>query len=118
MIMKLKKVYNRFIPLRGYVALTQIPFIFVRESARHKYNDVADRHERIHARQQLEITPLIFDLLYVLFYIIMLIRYRDRRVAYMNNPFEREAYANQDNGRYLSGRSWCSWVRYIRNHCE
>ena len=71
------------------------------------------RHETIHFQQQLEMLFLGQWILYVLFYLVGLIRYRSGEVAYRENPFEREAYENDDDELYLQGRPRYNWVRYI-----
>lgn len=43
-----------------------------------------------------------------------LLRYRSHRLAYRENPFEREAYANQSDLGYLDKRSLWSWTGYVR----
>ena len=48
------KIVNPFIPMSGYTAMTVWPFVFVRTGLAHRYSKVADRHENIHARQQVE----------------------------------------------------------------
>ncbi len=81
------------------------PFIFVREDlrgfseARYTIN-----HERIHIRQQAELLLIFFVLWYFASYYIARLRGLGRRQAYMNNRFEREAYANMYDLRYLKRR--------------
>ena len=71
------------------------------------------RHETIHYRQQLELLFVFQWVLYGLFHVIGLIRYRDGQSAYYENPFEREAYDNDDDIDYLEERKHFSWVDYI-----
>lgn len=84
------------------------PFIFVKGEAK----DVVLRHERIHLRQQVEL-PLVFLLLYGLFWLCKFIVTLDTDEAYYGNPFEKEAYGNQYNENYLKERRWFAWVRYF-----
>ena len=70
-------------------------------------------HETIHFQQQLELLFVGQWLLYALFHLKGLFDWRDGRQAYINNPFEREAYYNQANSEYLSRRSRYAWVHYI-----
>ena len=70
-------------------------------------------HETIHFQQQLELLFVGQWILYVLFYLIGLLRYRDGPTAYRENPFEREAYANDAYTNYLSTRNRFSWLKYI-----
>ena len=52
--MKLKKIYNRLFPLKGFKALTICPFVFVREEERDTFGEAGERHETTHALQQVE----------------------------------------------------------------
>ena len=71
------------------------------------------RHETIHFQQQLELLFVFQWILYGLFYLIGLVRYRNGEQAYRENPFEREAYGNDKDQDYLLNRPRYSWVRYI-----
>ena len=83
--------------------------------SRKEIGPVLRRHETIHFQQQLELCFLIQWVLYVLFWIIGLFVYKfDGQKAYRENPFEREAYANDRKTKYLSEtRTRYSWVRYF-----
>lgn len=70
-------------------------------------------HEAIHYRQQLEMLFVFQWIFYGLFWLIGMIRYRDGSKAYYESPFEREAYANEDDLGYLHNRRPYAWVRYI-----
>lgn len=69
-------------------------------------------HERIHIRQQLELLILPFFILYVVEWLVLLVRYKNRNQAYLNISFEKEAYANASNLNYLSNRKPYFWLRY------
>ena len=71
------------------------------------------RHETIHFQQQLEMLFVGQWIMYVLFYLVGLVRYRSGEVAYRENPFEREAYANDNDQGYLEKRKRYSWIKYI-----
>ena len=72
-------------------------------------------HETIHYKQQLEMLFIFQWVLYGLFHIVGLIRYRNGQEAYYKNPFEREAYNNDINLNYLDSRKPYAWVEYIRS---
>ena len=76
---------------------------------------VTRRHETIHFQQQLELGFVLQWVLYVLFWLVGLVVYRfDGYKAYRENPFEREAYANERKTKYLpETRMRWSWVRYF-----
>ena len=71
------------------------------------------RHETIHFQQQLELLFVFQWILYGLFYLIGLVRYRNGEQAYRESPFEREAYGNDKDEDYLKNRKRYAWVRYI-----
>jgi hypothetical protein len=70
-------------------------------------------HETIHYYQQREMLFVFQWLLYGFFYLAGLIRYGDGAKAYRENPFEREAYDNDQNLDYLKTRKHYSWIPYI-----
>jgi len=72
------------------------------------------RHETIHYHQQLELFFVGQWILYVLFWLVGLVRYRSGKKAYRENPFEREAYDNERKYSYLKKRPLWNWVHYIR----
>ena len=71
------------------------------------------RHETIHYRQQLEMLFVFQWIMYGLFHLWGLLKYRDGQKAYYENPFEREAYDNDENPGYLEERKHFAWVDYI-----
>lgn len=107
----MKKIVNKYIPFKGFVALTIYPFIFIRKDE--KYTDAMDRHEQIHAEQQKEMLLVFFYLWYLFEFVVRLIQYRNRNAAYKNISFEREAYCKESDITYLDKRKLFSWVKYI-----
>ncbi|NRT11419.1 hypothetical protein [Flavobacterium sp. 14A] len=97
---------------RGYRGLTIFPFVFIRYKEDRK-NEVLLNHERIHLRQQLELLILPFFIFYGLEFVIRLFEYKNFNTAYRNISFEREAYSNEKNLRYLNGRKWYSFTKYL-----
>lgn len=69
-------------------------------------------HEKIHFRQQLELLIIPFYILYVLNYLINLIKYKNHDQAYFHIVFEKEAYACDRNLAYLQQRRLFSWIKY------
>jgi hypothetical protein len=68
------------------------------------------QHETIHYQQQLELLFVGQWILYGLFYLIGLVRYKDGEQAYRENLFEREAYAYDHHPDYLLNRKrYCWW---------
>lgn len=88
------------------------PFILLKY--KHQKNDsILLNHERIHLRQQVELLIVPFYLLYLLNYLINLIRYRNHHRAYFNISFEKEAYSFDQNPNYLKTRKFFAWVNYL-----
>lgn len=81
---------------------------------RGEINKTTARHETIHYQQQLELGFVFQWLLYGLFYLVGLVRYRNGAMAYRENPFEREAYSNEKKRTYLAKRKRYAWVSYIK----
>ncbi len=105
-------LFGLIIP-RRVRAIVLWPFIIIKRA-----DDRGDRvlinHERIHVRQQLELLILPFYLLYVLMYLMGLMRGMSRHEAYMAIAFEREAYAHEADEEYLKDRKFWSWLKYRR----
>ena len=131
-----KVIYNDNIPFKGYKAITILPFIFARNSAKW-LKDYVLNHECIHFRQQLEvlIAAAVCDIMLImllgiswwwlfaslLFYyawyglewLIRLAICHDTNLAYKNIVFEQEAYLNEYDMTYLKNRKLFAWVEYI-----
>lgn len=84
-------------------------FVFCRG----EMSDETKNHETIHYKQWVELLFVGFLILYPLFWIVGLLRYRDGTMAYMNIPFEIEAYQHDQDLEYLSRRKSYSWVKYV-----
>ena len=92
-------------------ALSFACFVF----ARGKMNKTTRRHEIIHYHQQLEMLFVFQWLLYGIFWLVGLVRYKSSKKAYYENPFEREAYANAKKTTYLNKRPLWNWRHYIKS---
>ncbi len=108
--MRFPVVSVSFLPATG---MAIFPFVLI------KYEELkADKqiinHELIHLRQQIELLVLPFFILYLIHYLVNLIKYRNHDRAYRNIIFEREAYGNDANYSYLKNRKFASWIRYFR----
>ena len=91
-------------------AISLVGFIFCRG----EISKTQLRHETIHFHQQIELLFFGFFLLYALFWMIGLFRFRSGELAYRENPFEREAYSNERKYTYLKKRPLWSWTNYVR----
>jgi hypothetical protein len=102
----------KYLTPKGFRGLTFYPFVFLTDKE-DKLNDVFINHEKIHIRQQLELLVLFFYVWYLLEYFFRLVQYKDRKKAYFNISFEREAYANEKDLNYLKERSFWSFFKYV-----
>lgn len=131
-----KVIYNNIIPFKGYTAITILPFIFARKSAKY-LKDYVVNHECIHLRQQLEVLVasaiiiavliLVFNLswwwlllslvvyyaCYGIDYAVRYVAYGSPKEAYRNIAAEQEAYANQYDLVYLKARKPFAWCYYL-----
>jgi hypothetical protein len=107
--------FSSFLLGKNYLAMCIAPFLFVTRGV--DINDMTFtlNHEKIHARQQLEMLWIPFFLWYSIEYLIRLIIYRSHNQAYMNLTHEKEAYSNAVNLNYLQTRKPFSWIKYLRN---
>jgi len=105
-------IVAKYLIPKGYRGMAVFPFVIVKYDL-DKNNPVFVNHEKIHLRQQLELLILPFYIFYVLEYIIRLIQYKNKDVAYRNISFEREAYANETDLDYLKNRSFFGFLNYI-----
>ena len=127
----MKVIYNKFIPFKGFYAITIIKWIFVREE--YKYLDglsVYDKminHESIHEQQILDFTPKIFPswlrytigsicfyLLYGLEWLFKLIPCLIKnKSAYKSLCAEQEAFKNEVDSNYINKREKLAWLKKI-----
>jgi len=98
------------VPKLSAAAMAIYPFILIKK-ADYKNDKVLINHEKIHHRQQLELLIIPFYILYFVAYAINLIRYKKHDKAYLNIPFEKEAYVNEKDLDYLSSRKMFGWMR-------
>ncbi len=103
----------KYLTPRGFRGLTFYPFVFLADKD-DKLNKVFINHEKIHIRQQIELLILPFYLWYFTEYLLRLIQYKDRKEAYFNISFEREAYKNEKDLNYLKQRSFWRFLKYVK----
>jgi hypothetical protein len=103
-------VFKYLIP-KGFRGFTLFPFVFLTDK-KDKEHDVLMNHEKIHIRQQVELLIIVFFVWYFMEYFVRLIQFRNRREAYYNISFEREAYANEKDLDYLKKRSFWNFLKY------
>ena len=71
------------------------------------------RHEMIHFHQYKEMLIIPFIIIYLGFFIVNWIIYRDPDKAYRRNPFEIESHFNECKRNYLKKRRFLAWIDYI-----
>ncbi|MBL0014236.1 MAG: hypothetical protein IPP30_11225 [Flavobacterium sp.] len=104
-------IVSKYLVPKGFRGMTVFPFVFVSDGNASQ-DLVLMNHELIHLRQQLELLVLPFFVIYGLDYLVKLIRYRNKDVAYRNVVFEREAYQNENDLEYLKSRSFWKFMQY------
>ena len=107
-------IYINFPRCFRYAGIALFPFIFIEKSFKETWTiekSILINHERIHLRQQAETLVIFFYVIYVLNYILNIIRDGSSRRAYRALMFEKEAYANQADFKYLKNRKWFGWLR-------
>lgn len=102
----------KYLTPRGFRGLTFFPFVLLSHK-KDKENMVFLNHERIHIRQQLELLILPFYVWYMLEYCFRLVQFRDRKQAYYNISFEREAYAYEKDLGYLKRRPFWKFLKFL-----
>jgi hypothetical protein len=89
------------------------PFIVVRRELRDTIDaSYVINHERIHIRQQVELLLILFSVGYIISYVRGRFRGLSKSEAYRNIIFEREAYSNMYDLRYLENRKLFSFLNY------
>jgi len=105
-------IENKLLPPKGYSAIMLFGIIFVRSGV--TVSPRTFRHEDIHRKQMLEMLVIFFYLWYGVEFLIRLCICRNRKEAYRNISFEREAYANDNLTAYVYGRKAFAWVKYLK----
>lgn len=110
----MKITTNKYIPFKGFVALTLFNLIIVRKELEHVFirkKDLIVNHESIHVAQMrdfckwLPIGGTIFYILYLFEWLYkVLFKFPFSHKAYKDVSFEKEAYANEDNLAYINTR--------------
>ena len=90
-------------------AITLFPFIISRD----EMSDMTIRHEMIHIEQQRELLVIFFYALYVWYWLKGKVQGMTNSQAYMNIPFEQEAYKKMYDENYLIDRQRHAWRKYV-----
>ena len=103
-------VHTRHFPPRGYSAITLFPFVFHNEET---LSNRTLRHETVHLYQQAALLVVPFYLLYLIFWLVGLVRYRNWDRAYRSIPFERSAYRLETRPSPTATTQAFDWLRCI-----
>lgn len=106
---------SRYFVPNGYLGLTIFPFVFLKNT-KLKEEVKLINHENIHLKQQLELLILPFFIWYVIEFLLRLCFYKNWHLAYKNISFEREAYANESNSKYIQQRGFWQFLKYISSN--
>ena len=105
------KILDRLSWFMKIGGITLWPFIILRERynvPNADYNKRIINHESIHIKQQQELLVIPFYVIYVIEWFIKLFFYG--KDAYYNISFEREAYSNEYDYKYLNKRKKYNWI--------
>ena len=108
----MKVIFNNFIPFKGFSAINLFGTLFVRNGI-YKDNKLPKKtinHEKIHTHQMREMGYIFFYIWYFIEWLLLLPTFG--KDAYYNISFEREAYDNDNDLRYLKYRKHYSWFKY------
>ena len=112
----MKIIYNNLIPFKGFIAINLFGVLFVRNEYKKRFDSggftTTLNHESIHTEQIKELGYIFF---YIWYFIEWLLRLPFGN-AYYNISFEREAFANEKNRKYLQARKHYSFLKYIIKH--
>jgi hypothetical protein len=103
------KITSRIVPY-PIKAITIWPFVIFRNKTL-TGDPVLLNHEQIHLEQQKEILVIPFFILYIIQYIINLIKGQCPYLAYKGIAAEKEAFDNEKDLEYLSTRKRYQWIR-------
>jgi len=101
------------VPFLRVNGMAVFPFILI------KHKDLKNdaqliRHETIHLMQELELLIVPFYMLYLINYLVNLVKHRDHEKAYLDIIFEHEAYAHEADIDYLKQRKFWGWLKFVR----
>ena len=107
----MKMVYNKWIPFKGFFAINLFGTCYIREENKHiKIPKQTLNHEAIHTEQMKELGYIFFYIWYFIEWLIQLCFHG--KDAYYWISFEREAYDNDKNYKYLNKRKHYNWFKY------
>jgi hypothetical protein len=96
--MEIKVKYGSSIPyyLGGMAGITLYPYVFIIFPETDPRTPTLLKHEMVHVEQIQRVGVFKFYLTYFIDYVINLFKYRNHQQAYLNIPYEVEAYKRQE----------------------
>jgi hypothetical protein len=110
---KMVLIISKYLVPKGYRGITIFPFVILAHQNL-KNNEVILNHEKIHIRQQLELLIIPFFIWYGLEFLVRFFQYRNWKEAYKNISFEKEAFANETDFKYLKYRPIFGFICQIK----
>ena len=110
--MKVKEMsgFLKFFLSKNIIGITLAPFgIYL--SKKYLSNVETINHESIHWKQQVEMLIIFFYAWYLIEWFIRI--FTNFGNSYRSLSFEREAYDNDGNLKYLETRKPYSWLKYL-----
>ena len=101
-------IHTKCFPARKFHAITLFPFIFFNGQP---LAEREIRHETIHLWQQAVLLVAPFYVLYFLFWIVNLLRFRNLDRAYREIPFERSAYRLENQANLTWKAKAFDWLK-------
>ena len=111
--MQMRVIKSSLIPFKGFMAINIFGIIVARKDCLPLSNRTLN-HEAIHSKQINELFYIGFYIWYIVEWLMKLLYIRNLREAYEAISFEKEAFANQANERYLDCRKAFSFFKYIK----
>jgi hypothetical protein len=108
------KIYTRKKIFNYYTGLSFFIFIWICKLTKDEVKLV--RHEKIHFLQQVELLFIFHWILYAYFYLVARYKGHGHHIAYRYNPFEIEAYNNEQDVSYLKTRKPFAWASCIADY--
>lgn len=108
-------IHAKYLIPKGYRGMTIFPFVLFKYSDDTK-NTVFLNHEKIHLKQQLELLIVPFFIWYFFEFLFRCIQYKNLNLAYRNIGFEKEAYYNENDSKYLKNRKAFQFFHYLKNN--
>lgn len=105
-------IHTRHFPPRAYHAITIFPIVFY-NGEQLKEHEI--RHETVHIWQQLALLIVPFYMLYFIFWLLGLARYRNQNQAYRSIPFEQSAYELEKKTDCKPLTQAFNWLKCLKN---